>query len=580
MSDEMTRRLLKQTTLFAKLKRSDLNEVAKLVKRERYAAESVVCQQGDIGRTAYFVESGVLRVLHINPAGIEQEVAQLKAGDYFGETSLLVGEPRDATVEVVREITVQVARDAVLLSLTKDDFDQLIEKQPAILDVLQMRPDVEKKRYAPRFKWLDPDEVVIVHTHKHKVVLISHLILPSFVLLATVIVCGYWYLKTEAPLALILGGALALFSLLFGVYLYLDHENDDYIVTNKRVVHEEREFLVRERRAEAPLRAVQDIQQVQEGVWSQLFDLGDLTIETAGERGTVVFRQIPNPAEVQEAIFEQMQRVQARARAEERATVRDVLRDHFDISTPKELVPEPKAPPSESHLRLNLPSWLPASMRLFRYFVPPPRRDQGDIVIWHKHWIALIKPIGLPTILIVAATVAAIWILAQDPGNMTRILIVYGTVMFFLFPWWLLIFNDWKNDTYRVTASRIIDTEMRLFWREERREASLRVIQNINLEIPGFLGRFLNYGSVTIETAGAQAFTFDHVHDPRGVQAEIFRRVEAFQQRLRQQEAQRHQNELLDWFTAYDKMQRSVTLQQARDIASATPSPSLPQQES
>jgi uncharacterized membrane protein YdbT with pleckstrin-like domain len=169
-------------------------------------------------------------------------------------------------------------------------------------------------------------------------------------------------------------------------------------------------------------------------------------------------------------------------------------------------------------------------------------------------------------------TVTAIWLVSRTPGNLMPTLIAYGTVIAFLFPWWLWAFDDWKNDLYQVTSSRIIDIEQLPFsLREERREASLGAIQNINLEIPGFLGRFLNYGSVTIETAGVQPFTFDYVKDPRSVQADIFSRVEAFHQRLRQQEAQRHQNELLDWFAAYDKMRRSMS--------SPAPPPPLHQQE-
>jgi hypothetical protein len=125
--------------------------------------------------------------------------------------------------------------------------------------------------------------------------------------------------------------------------------------------------------------------------------------------------------------------------------------------------------------------------------------------------------------------------------------------------WWLWIFDDWQNDIYQVTATRIIDVERQpLFLREERREASLSMIQNVNLEISGILGKLLNYGSVTIETAGAGAFTFDYVKDPRAVQSEIFRRVEAFQGRQRQQETERHRAELLDWFSVYDQVRNST----------------------
>jgi len=556
---------LKQIPLFAKLSREDLKAVAKLVKRAHYPAGSEICCQGQLGLTAYFVESGELRVLRVDPQGFEQEVARLGAGAYFGETSLLLGEPRDATVEVVQ--------DAILLYLNKDEFDQLLHQRPTVLKALQMRPDVAKKRRAKRFKWQDPDEVVIIRLHKHNVVLIRNLIFPSFVLLVDLVGCGYWYLQSNATMALIAGALLALIPLLFALYLIVDHYNDDYIVTNKRVVHEERFFLIRELRTEAPLRTVQDIQQSQEGLLAQLLDFGDLIIETAGERGHVIFRQIPNPAETRDAIFEQIRRVQAGARAEERAAIRDTMRQHFGIHPPQERTTPPERPPAKRRFKLTVPTWLLAPLRIFRYFLPPLRYEQGETITWRKHWVALIKPITPPTLLILVATLIAAYLLFRNPANWGPTLIGYGVAIVFLFPWWLWKFDDWQNDIYQVTATRIIDVERLPFYlREERREASLGVIQNISLEIPGILGRLLHYGSVTIETAGAGAFTFAYVKDPRGMQAEIFRRVEAFQRRQRQEEAERRRAELLDWFTVYDQIRNQTP--------PVTPPPTATSQES
>ena len=542
---------LKQTTLFAELSRDDLKAVAKLVKREQYPAGSVICQQGRLGLTAYLVESGELRVLHIDPQGVEQEVARLGTGAYFGETSLLLGERRDATVEVVQ--------DATLLYLNKGEFDQLLHERPSVLKALQMRPDVAKKRRAKRFKWQDPDEIVIVRLHKHNAILIRNLVFPSFVLLIDLVGCGHWYLQSGATLALTVGALLALIPLLFALYLIVDHRNDNYIVTNKRVVHEEQVPLIRELRTETSLRTVQDIQQLQEGLLAQVFKFGDLIIETAGERGHVVFRQIPDPAEVREAIFEQIQRVLAGARAEERAAIRDVLRRQFGTQVPEDQATVPEMPPAKRRFKLTVPAWLIAPLRVFTYFLPPLRHEQGDTITWRKHWIALIRPIALPTALIAAATPISVYLLFHAPSNWASILTGYGVTLIFLFPWWIWRFDDWQNDVYQVTATRIIDVERLPFYlREERREASLGMIQNINLEIPGLLGKLLNYGSVTIETAGAGAFTFECVKDPRGVQAEIFRRVEAFQRWQRQAEAERRRAELLDWFTVYDQVQRTA----------------------
>ena len=553
MSDDLVERF-KQTTLFAKLSRDDRKALAKLVKRVHYPAGSGVCRQGQPGREAYFVESGELRILHINPQGIEREVGRLGPGDHFGQTSLLLGEPHDATVEVVQ--------DATLLYLGKDEFEQFLHERPSVLQAMQMRPDVEKKKQARRFKWQDPDELVVVSLHKHNVMLIRSLVFPGFALLIGLLGCGYWYLQAGSLLVLIAGAFLCLVPLLFALYLITDHLNDNYVVTNKRVVHEERVPFVRESRVEAPLRTIQDIQQSQEGFLTQWLDFGDLIIETAGERGHVVFREIPDPTGTQEAIFEQIQRVQAGAKAEERAAIRDAMQRHFDIQPPEEqaAAPESPSPPKKKRrLKLTMPAWLLAPLRLFTYFLPPLRHEQGDTITWRKHWIALLGPIALPTLLIVVVTIIAVPLLNQGSSYGALILIGYGTALVFLFPWWLWKFDDWQNDIYQVTTTRIIDVERLPFYlREERREAGLDVIQNISLEIPGVLGRLLNYGSVTVETAGAGAFTFDLVKDPRGVQAEIFRRVEAFQSRQREEEAERHRNELLDWFAVYDQISRTV----------------------
>ena len=537
---------LRQISLFAKLSQDDLKAVAKLVRREQYLAGSVVCHQGEIGLTAYAVESGELRVLHVDPQGIEHEVARLGPGDYFGETSLLLGEPRDATVAVVQ--------DATLLYLNKDEFDQLLHERPSVLQGLQMSPEVEKKRYAKRFKWQDPDEVVIIRLHKHNAILIRNLVFPVFILL--VILAGCWYLRSAGTLILMVGGLLALVPLMFALYLIVDHRNDNYVVTNKRVVHEERIPLVRESRADAPLHTIQDIQQLQEGMLAQLFKFGDLIIETAGERGHVVFRQIPNPAETRDAIFEQIRRAQAWARAEERAAIRNALHRQFGIQPPEEQAAAPETVPAKRRFKLTIPAWLLASLHAI---LPPARLEQGDTITWRKHWVALMRPIALPTALIVAATVTS-YLLCCTSLDWAPILIGYGTLMIFLLSWWIWKFIDWQNEVYQVTATRIIDIERKpLYMREERREASLDRIQNTSLEIPGLLGKLLNYGSVTIETAGAEAFTFDYVKDPRGVQTDISRRAEAFQHIQRQQEAERRRAELLDWFTVYDQIRDSTT---------------------
>ncbi|NLE43459.1 MAG: cyclic nucleotide-binding domain-containing protein [Chloroflexi bacterium] len=542
---------ISQIPLFSGLYDDDLIAVAEIAKREEYPAGRVICRQGETGHVLYLVEVGELRVIHIDPQGAEAEVGRMRDGDHFGETSLLLGEPHDATIQVVR--------DARLLTIDKADLDTLLSANPGLLDDLKMRPDVARKRRARHFRWQDEDEIIILNLHKHSAILISHLSLPIFILLVDVLGFGYWYAMADSAFPLVLGAILAIPPVLLGAFLIIDQQNDNYVVTSKRVLHEERIPLIRELRTEAPLRTIQDIQQTREGIWARLFNYGDLIIETAGQRGHVVFRQIPDPASVRDAIFEQIQRVRAGARATERAAIHDTLQQQF--RSRKEASEEPPAPqpePGRRYLGLAVPHWLQQATGLVRYFIPPMRYEVGDTITWRKHWIALLKPIAIPTILVILSAGITVFLLGTGAGSPFPILIGYGAVMIFLTPWWLWRFDNWQNDIYQVTSTRIIDVERLPFYiREDRREASLGMIQNISLQVPGILGKLLNYGSVTIETAASGQFTFDMVWDPRSVQQEIFRRMDAFQRMQARQAAEQRRNELLDWFAVYDQIRGS-----------------------
>jgi len=81
-----------------------------------------------------------------------------------------------------------------------------------------------------------------------------------------------------------------------------------------------------------------------------------------------------------------------------------------------------------------------------------------------------------------------------------------------------------------VTNEKVIDIERKPFGlSEQRREAGLDRIQNVQSNLPTFLANTLNFGNVLIKTAAAdEGFTFDLVANPRRVQQEIMRRISAY----------------------------------------------------
>lgn len=536
---------LEQIYLFAKLSRKERRLVADLFKPHEYQTEREIFVQSQPGHQAYYVKSGELRVSRVDPQGILQEFTRLGPGDFVGETSLLVGEPHDASIEVVKT--------AIVLSLDKDDFDALLEEQPSILRGLQMRPEVAERQRAVRIPDQFPDETVIVHLHKHDVILQRQLALPILVLAIGLI--AFFYGLVSGTLWILFAGAVLLLPPLPLIwYRVTDHHNDYYVVTNKRVLQQERSPFGRENSGEASLLDVQDVQMVKEGQLAQLLNFGDLIIDTAARRQLVIFRQIPDPEGVKNLIFEQRARALAWARAEERTAIRDAMQTRFGLQEPPVRVAQP-APPQDRGFRLF--EWLRTGGGIF----PPLRYEEGDTITWRKHWVALLQPILPPTGLIAGITIMAVALAYLSPSinlGLGPILLGYGVLLVIPVIWWVWQFADWQNDTYTITATRIIDIEKHPFFgREERREADLERVQNIAVLVPGLLARLLKFGSVVIETAGEEPFTFDLVKDPNGVRAEISRRVDARRRQQTQAEALRRRDELLEWFSVYDHIHES-----------------------
>lgn len=72
-----------------------------LLPRENLPAGYLVCRYGEPGESAYIIEAGGVEV--ITPAGLS--IAQLGAGEIFGEVALLDRQPRTASVRTLSETT-------------------------------------------------------------------------------------------------------------------------------------------------------------------------------------------------------------------------------------------------------------------------------------------------------------------------------------------------------------------------------------------------------------------------------------------------------------------------------------------
>jgi NADH dehydrogenase len=87
------------------------------VGRAHYEPGEVIFRQGDPGDLFYLITAGEVEVVHERPTGEALVVARLGRGDHFGETALLTGRPRNATIRCLTPVDV--------LTVCRDDFTTL-----------------------------------------------------------------------------------------------------------------------------------------------------------------------------------------------------------------------------------------------------------------------------------------------------------------------------------------------------------------------------------------------------------------------------------------------------------------------
>lgn len=127
--------LLKRIEFLQALTDQQFQTLAEQLQTETFKRDAVVCRQGEPGSTLYIVKSGRLCVEAQSENGKKIPLAELQAGDFFGEFSLVTGDPRSATVTALE--------DSVLLSIGKPEMQALIDANPKlsgyISDVLAFR---------------------------------------------------------------------------------------------------------------------------------------------------------------------------------------------------------------------------------------------------------------------------------------------------------------------------------------------------------------------------------------------------------------------------------------------------------
>ena len=115
---------MKKTQIFRNTSDNKLIKICHLMNKEKYNDGDIILKEGEIGDKFYIIKKGKVKVYKDN-----KYIRVLEVGNCFGETSLLIHEPRTATIIAEDKCSFYV--------LTKKVFDEVMDKN--MLDYLKKK---------------------------------------------------------------------------------------------------------------------------------------------------------------------------------------------------------------------------------------------------------------------------------------------------------------------------------------------------------------------------------------------------------------------------------------------------------
>ncbi|PDV97085.1 hypothetical protein [Candidatus Chloroploca asiatica] len=341
-------------------------------------------------------------------------------------------------------------------------------------------------------------------------------------------------------LILVLGAIISTVMVLFTFYDWL---NDELILTNQRIVYDNDQVIIPrliERRVQRQifLEDVQDVNAATKTYPQHWLQYGTIEIKSARINGNIMFTSADKPMVMQNQIMAQ---VRALRKASSEHTFEELIADR--IYGEKASSASPLAQPPK---QTRMMGWM-------RQFLPdnPEINYQTQQLVWRPHWLFLVRGLIGPVL----------WLLLGVPvvlvGGSALLLgfplIIFGllVVMLVFVAWAAYEVEDYRNDTYTLTPEKVIDIEKKPFGPEERREAGLGSINNVQSKTT-YISNLLGYGDVELSTAGAGGnFTFHRVPRP----ADVVTKVTEYNVRFKRKDKDRALNDTLALLRHYHEAQ-------------------------
>lgn len=536
--------VLKRVHLFKGLDSAAMEKIlARLVTRPARSDERIFAER-EFAENFFIILEGHVQITRLVNKDEIDVVANMRQGDFFGEAALIN--------RALRTGEARAKLPTTLLEMKLKDFQWMLQTFPTVRRDLQRIVSGYDLARRKRFKWLREDETIHVLARRDTVILLLHISAPILVGLIS-----FWLfslsIRPEWSLLRYIGGTGAAVSLLWGIWAYIDWENDYYVVTDKRVVYVEKIILLHDSIQEAPLETIQTVRLSSGNAIQRFLGYGDVQVDTYG--GKIIMKQVRDPGSIETALNEYWDRTKTTVRQMDSDRIKKEVRQRLGLDAP----PKPSAPPPPAAAAKP-----ERAKSLLENFLEV-RVVEGDVITYRKHWfILLVKiwPVGLAilaNLILIVVHLFGVFSFLTTPELLISLvaIIVLGS------PYYVYQYFDWRDDQYQITSREIIDYDKKPLLAARKRVAPLDHILSISHDRKGILSLFLNFGTVNIN-AGNESLTFDDVYNPASVQSEISEASFRYKnnKKAAEEKSQRdHIEKLVDVYAEYlpeymDKKQR------------------------
>ncbi|RLD03621.1 MAG: hypothetical protein DRI32_07095 [Chloroflexi bacterium] len=524
--------------LFRGIDEDGLFAFAECLREVSFEEDAVIFEEGEKVEKFYLIYKGKVNVTR---KGKGQKSAVFTRGDYLGEEALLSRKRR-----VASSTQVEAKSDVVLLELPASCFDEIPKAITYMLENLKISVISRRLIAEKHFDWVHENEVIYFLVRKHPILFWRRTFFPFFFAIIGVTSFLYWSLNTRALDSYWTFGILAMVvSFFWTIWIWADWRNDYYIVTNQRVIWLEKVIGIYDSRQEANLDEVLSVSTNTDAITQSIFNYGKVTVRIMV--GGIELDYTPHPHQAKYLIEELQQRTKIAEKQQTKEQIKQAIIEKLKNPNPA-ATKKRKPPPKKKTWREML---FPKKKR----YTLKQRYEQGDDIIYRKHWIVLLRLFGIPAVvslfflLFFFNQLYLIWAKSSEALSLSLVALM-GLATLISIGSAFYQYVDWSNDIFKVSKDKIFDIDRKPLAAERSRSAPIENIESLEYKRSGFFSIFFNYGTVYIRI-GADNFEFEDVRDPASVQQDINRRYVEHLHKKKESDAKKERSQMIDWLVAY-----------------------------